>query len=110
MRSILEVIVAVQEQQPATEEELRLTVVALSAMLHLVERSGREVAEAVRDGKPSAKMRADFFLRDHEIRFKSRKMTPADYLGPDHTPGEPENERLRKMAKAVFEKATGETL
>ena len=110
MQSILEIVIAAKDQQPATEEELRLTVVALSAMLSLVERSGRELAEAVRDDKPAAGMRAAFFLRDAETRFKGRKMAPVDYLGPGYTPGTPENDQLKKTAAAVFEKATGQKL
>jgi hypothetical protein len=109
-RTILDIVIAAKEQQPATEEELRLAVVALSAMLHAVERSERQLAEAVLAGKPSAKMRAEFALREAEIRFRFRKMDPAQYLGADYTPGTPENDRLRTMAKALFERATGEKL
>lgn len=109
-RNILEIIIACKEQQPATEEELRLCVVALSAMLYTVEREERELFEAVVEGKPSAKLRAEVCKRETEIRFKAKKMAPREYLGPSHTPGTPENENLARMAKAVFKKATGQDL
>jgi hypothetical protein len=109
-RSILDIVIACKGQQPATEGELRLAVVALSHLLRGVERSERDLVEAVLADKPAAKLRAQFARREAEIRFRSKKMAPADYLGPGHTPGTPENLKLRKMAAAVFEKATGEKL
>lgn len=112
MKNILEIIISCQEQQAVAEEELRLCVVALSAMLGLVERQTRDLVESILkgEGESKAKLLATLSKRDDEIRFKSRKMPPGDYLGPDHTPGTPENLHLRKMAKAVFKRATGKDL
>lgn len=110
MRNTLEIVIAAKEQQPATEEELRLTVVALSHMLYAVERDCRSLTEAVLEGLPSAKLRAGFCKREDEIRFRSKKMPLSEYLGAEYTPGTPENLRLRQMAAKVFEKATGEKL
>lgn len=110
MRSTLEIILAVKGQQPATDEELRLAVVALSAMETMDQMSMRKLAEAVQDGKPTAKFLAGCALREAEIRFKSMKMPVDQYLGPSNIPGTPENTANVKMAKAIFKKATGQDL
>ena len=108
-RSILDIVIAAQEDSPATERELRLALVAVSSMLYRLERSERELVEAVLAGK-SAKLRAACAHREAEARFQVKKLAPEQYLGPDHTPGTPENARLRKLAHAIFERATGRTL
>ena len=110
MRSTLQIIIAVKEQRPATEEELRLCVVALSAMQTMDHMQTRQLIEAVLDGRGSAKFRAECMRREAEIRFKSLKMPVEEYLGPDNIPGTPENGRLVSMAKNVFKQATGEDL
>lgn len=110
MPSILEVIIACKEQGPATEEDLRLTVVALSTMLHLVEDEERQLVEAVLADKSVAKIRARFAQQASERRFKSRKMTPREYLGENYTPGTEANRRLREQSTRIFEAATGERL
>lgn len=110
MRTILDIIVACKDREPATEEELRLTVVALSAMLHLAEDELRKLVEAVLAGNASARLRAGVAQKADEARFKSRKMSPRDYLGDTYTPGTPENERLKQTAKAIFKAATGQDL
>ncbi len=110
-RTILDIVIACKDQQPATEEELRLTVVALSHMLRIVETSERKLSESIAKGAVHrSQMLAGFASREAERRFQARKTPPAEYLGPSFTPGTPENAALAKQARAVFEKATGEKL
>ena len=107
MRSVLEIIIAVKDQQPATDEELRLCIVALSAMQTMDGMQLHELAESVIDGTASAKLRARHVMREAEIRFKSMKMPVDKYLGPRNTPGTPENDRSVRIAKNILKKATG---
>lgn len=110
MRSTLDIIIAVKECQPVSEQELRLAVVALSAMESMDQRALRDLAECVVEGKPSAKLKAQFLLQETETRFKSRKMPVDQYLGPGDIPGTPENSERLRVAKAIYKKATGEVL
>jgi hypothetical protein len=109
-RSTLDIILAVKDCTPATEEELRLALMALSHMLQITERTLHDLAEAVREGKPSAKMRAANELREYELRVKGRKMPPKEYLGPTYTPGTPENAAAMKWANGVYKAATGQDI
>lgn len=110
MRSTLDIIIAVKECQPVTEQELRLAVVALSAMESMDQRALRDLAEKVIEGKPTAKLKAQFILQETETRFKSRKMPVDEYLGPGNIPGTPENVERVRVAKAIYKKATGDDL
>jgi len=108
MRTINEVIIAVQEQQPCTDDELRLTLLAVSAMHQRAERYLYDLAEVIlADELRRARFKAAFQIGEKERTFQARK-TPADkYLGPEHTPGTPENKRLVQMGKNLLKKATG---
>lgn len=108
-RPILDIILAAQCQGPATERELRLALVAVASLMRAAEKSERELAEAVLAGKPSAKLRASLAVGALEARFRARKLPAEDYLGPEHTPGTPENLRLRKAAATLFKRATEKT-
>jgi hypothetical protein len=116
MRSTLEVIIAVEESQPATEEELRLCIVCLKNVLHFTEHSVNEMLDAVELAEEAngpmpmpthLRMRIDECARVRESMFQARKRPMDVWLGPGNTPGNPEYEERRKMAKAVFKKATG---
>lgn len=107
MKSILEIAIAAQEQKEATDEELRLALVSYSHMLSFAELELRELCDAVVEGKPSVKLRAECVRNELDTRFKARKMTPTEYLGKEFTPGTAEHDKLRKMAFNVVKKATG---
>ena len=111
MRSINKIIVAVQENQPVTEEELRFTILAFSAMEFLNSRVIERLVAAI-DAKHQFSMDlwSTHAKKEFEIRSKSNKMPPDEYLGPGYIPGTPEYEQRRSIAKKVFEKVTGEKL
>lgn len=110
MRSMNEIVIAVKEQQPVTDEELRLTVVGLAAIQTFLTGNIRDLAKSVLDGKPSARLRASSALAEDEIRFKSMKMPVNDFLGEENTPGTEANKKLVAMCKNIFKKATGQDL
>lgn len=107
MRSTNEIIIAVQDCLPCTDEELRLCIMSLKARLHFAEHDMDELSAAVTAGKPFAKMRAGFWERDREMRFQSMKKPVEEYLGPANTPGTPEYTQRMAGARALFKKATG---
>jgi hypothetical protein len=104
MRSTLEIIIAVKESKPATEDELRLALLVMSNMEHLVRRELEALAAAVEQDKPSAKLRVGFARKTLETMFYARKKDPLEWLGPENTPGNPEYERRYAMAIKLLEK------
>jgi hypothetical protein len=109
MRSTLEIIIAVKESQPVTEEELRLALLALSGINHFVEHDLNGLIEAIEAGKPAPflKMKAEFCKGTRERLFQGIKKDPREWLGPGNIPGNPEYEARMKIGKAIFKKATG---
>ena len=94
MRSIMGIVEAVSECEPATDEELRLTVVALRGFITLFTRSDFE-------------KKSDLALRMHakhqfEAKFSMMRTDPRKYLGPDGIPGSPGNQQRRKSARGVL--------
>lgn len=107
MRSTNEIVIAVQECQPCSDEELRLCIMSLKARLYFATKAANNLAEAIEMAKPSVKLKAGFWKRDAETRFRSNKMPVDEYLGSANIPGTQEyNDRLR-VAKAICKKATG---
>lgn len=109
MRSINEIVIAVQECEPVTEEELRLAVAALGYMETMDQKTIHEFAELVAENKhkSSIQLKAQFLLQERGHRFKSMKMPVDQYLGAANIPGTIENKARRKMMKNIFKQATG---
>lgn len=112
MRSMLEVICAVKDCEPVTEEELKLCVCCLAAKLHFAEHERDKLVELIEENKPKHLLdfRVGCIKREKEIAFKSSKMPMDEYLGPRNTPGTPEQKVEMKWAKDLFEKATGQKI
>ena len=110
MRSTLEIIIAVKESQPVTEDELKLALLVMSSVDYFLTNDLRQLADAVKADKPSAKMRAGFADGTLERMLAGKKKSPDEWLGPTNTPGNPEYERRLKAGKALFKAATGQDL
>lgn len=107
MRTTLEIIIAVQECQPATEEELRLALVALSGIESFISHDLQDLVDDVIGGKPTAKFRAEYANGTIDRMFQARKTPPDKWLGPNGIPGTPENIAGRAISKRIFKAATG---
>ena len=114
MRTTNEIVCAVKDCQPVTEEELRLALVALSAIDLFTRRDCGELVDQILApcNEPglrlrAARLRAHGAKRALEDSFQALKTAPDKYLGPCHMPGTPEHAAGMRVAKAVFKKATG---
>lgn len=98
MRTVREICIAVQDQQPVTEDELRLSLLCLMY--------DGQMANP-RDFETASEMKLRMRARESYER-RSRMMTadPSVYLGPNWTPGTPENKRQREIAFKVLAAAT----
>jgi hypothetical protein len=93
-RTVSEIVEAVQEQQPATEAELRLALLCLFY-------DGQMSCPHDYAGKTQVhlEMRAK---ENFERRFRMLRALPATYLGPNWTPGTPENTSQRESSKRIL--------
>ncbi len=111
MRSTNDIMIAVRECDPCTDNELRLCITSLQARLYFAEKAADDMVEAIEaavDGKAaSAKLRAGFWRNEAEMRFQSIKMPVDEYLGPGNTPGTPEYAERLSLSKAIVKQATG---
>lgn len=110
MRSTLEIIIAVKDCQPITEQELKIAIMVMSSINHFLEDELRELAKAVEGGKSSAKLRAGFANGTVERMLTARKKAPDEWLGMGNIPGTPEYAERLAGAKRLLEKATGQKL
>jgi hypothetical protein len=113
MRSTLDILVAVNENQPVEKEELRLAIVALSSIHHFVTDSLKNLlvaAEADPNTSGRVKLRVAAAKDTLKQMHQAKKTDPEKWLGPQNIPGTPEHDARLKAAKNLFEKATGEKL
>lgn len=100
MRTVGDILEACQEQQPATEEELRLALLALYYCLHL---------SCPHDYEGKAPMLLELRAKDNfERKFRLMKAEPSKWLGARYTPGTKENREGRGVSKRIlagFERA-----
>jgi hypothetical protein len=102
VRSTLEIIIAVKECAPVTEEELKLALIVMCNVEHFVRRDLTALAQAVKGGRPSVKLIAASAEKTLESMFYARKKDPAEWLGPADTPGTEEFRRRYAGAKALL--------
>lgn len=110
MRTINEIVIAVQEnEKEISEEELRLCVVALQSIVHFYRHDLIKLIEAIRDGKKEGilKLNADFAWKTIESMFNAGKTAPDKWLGEGNIPGTEENIKRRNLGKKIFKDATG---
>lgn len=107
MRSLNEIVIAVQNCEPCTDEELRLCVMALYYRDFQSKWAMDELSVLADKGDSKTRLRALLWLRDADSRFKGGKMPVDEFLGPGNIPWNDEYKRRLRMAEAVFEKATG---
>lgn len=111
MRSTLQIIIAVKECQPVTEQELKYALAALSAIDHFRSQTIDGLIEAAESGNDfQLKFRIASAKQQRESLFTGIKTDVVKWLGPGNIPGSPEQQERLAWAKRVFEKATGEKL
>lgn len=97
MRTVGEIVEAVQERQAVDDDELRLALLCLYYDGQL----GIDVDAETRSA-PALRMRA---RESFERRFRMMKTAPDKYLGERWTPGTAANSEGRTMSKAILSAA-----
>jgi len=97
MRTVSEIVGAVQDQEHATEEELRLTLLCLFYHGQLHSAPDHEDADPM---LLRARVGGEF-----EARFRLMKSRPDKYLGDRWTPGTKANTEGRRVSEAIARKA-----
>ena len=99
MRTVSEIVDAVQEQRPATEEELRLALLCLFYDGTMAAPHDYEDASELK-----LRMRAK---ENFERRFRMLRAEPGKYLGKRWTPGTAENAEGRALSQSVLKAVEG---
>ncbi len=94
MRTIEEITDAVQEEGPVTDIELRLALMAIHYNYSINTHSDFDTVNSIR-----CVIRAK---EQFTSRFNLYKLTPDKYLGPNWTPGTPENKDQRDTSKRIL--------
>lgn len=109
MRTTNEIIVAVKECQPVTEQELKYALISMSSIDYFHKKDLMDLIQAIREEKPIPflKMKAEFAWGTVERMFSGIKKPVDEWLGPGNIPGSPEQQARLAMGKKIFKKATG---
>lgn len=111
MRTTNEIVIAVKECQPVSEEELRLAVASLSSINAFHSMQINKLIEAFGSGSElKLKLRLSALPGHRESMFQGAKAPMDKWLGAENTPGTPENKARLDWAKSVYKKATGEEI
>ena len=104
MRRVIDIAAAVEEEQPVANEELKLALLCYAQWASTVWRQSNDALKRQDWYK-------DFWLKEIGDSFwKMKDADPEKYLGPRYTPGTEEFKQARKVAFAVFKKATGKSV
>ena len=107
MRTLFEIVEGARDGTKPTHDECYFAMLALDALRHFERMDVRTLCEAIAENKPSLKMRGEMTGTESFNRSKKTFATdPQKWLGKN-VPGNPEHDRMRKIAYKVFEKATG---
>jgi len=110
MRSTVDIVCAVKEQTPVTEEELKMALLVMCTTEHFLKRKMEKLLEAVGSGnKFGVKLWADAATRFmRETLFRMHKSDPLECLGPSGIPGNPQHDRMYKAGCALIDKLVEE--
>lgn len=108
MRSALDVMIAVQDNAPASESELRCCVEYLRTTQHFLKAKLTKLCEAVENHRLESFWAAEsrVFLK---TLFDANKAPMDKWLGADGIPGSAGQQKSLEWAKRIFEKATGKS-
>ena len=108
-RTILQICTAVKDnEQDIGENELRLTIAALSAIQHFYRSTLIDIIEAIREDSANLKLKAEFAWGTYERMYNALNTPAAKWLGPENIPGTPEQQKRMRIAKAIYNKITME--
>ena len=109
MRSTLEIEIAVSDNLPATEQELRYALAARCAMYRYVKRGLCKLCDAILADRPNRLLRLKAMNAKKEIEafFAGQKRPVDEWLGPDNRPDSPEHAKLMASGKALVKRVTG---
>ena len=108
MRTLSKIIESAKDGQTPTHDECYWAMLALEALQHFDHMDVRNIATALNEGKPSAKMRANMAMEEGFRRFKTALASnPKEWVGWRNDPANPDYQKMRVTTFKVFEKATG---
>jgi hypothetical protein len=108
VRSTLDVIIAVKESQLATEEELRMCIVAMAAFAYFTDTQLDDLIGDFHHANPHVRaIRLSEAKEWQETKFNAQKKPMIEWIGEHNMPGHPEYEERMKLFKKIAKDATG---
>jgi len=108
MRTLLEIIEAVKDNEEVTLDELKYALLAIDALWHFDKNDLSRLRSKIIEGKPVLSIVCKD-ARDrafHRVKAALEK-NPKEWLGWKNDPKNPEYQEFRKFAFALAKKATG---
>ena len=109
MRSTLKIIVAVKDQEPVTEEELKMALLVMSAVNYFANNKIEALVRSIERNKMREYAVAEA-KKWRESEFEMLKNDPLICLGRSGIPGTPENNEQMRMSRQIYKAVTGEEL
>src|SRR5260370_36126745 len=104
MRSTRDIVNAVKDGQPVSEDELRVALLVMSAVDAFTWRELYDLIEALEQDEPAkAAAKAAFSKNILERVFKAKREDPAGWPGAVQTAGAYEQDRWLKISKTLLE-------
>ena len=103
MRSTLNIIIAVKEEEPVTEDELKMALLVMASVNYFYQKSLRDINEAHKDSKLgwlSFKIKDGVKLIERMIT--AQKEDPLKWLGVENIPGTKEYEERYRLSKKIY--------
>lgn len=107
MRTLFEIVEGAKDSNKPTHDECYYAMLALDSLRHFDHHALMDIYQAGDELKPSLMMRVKGAFPESFRRSKAAfDRDPQQWLG-NNVPENPEQQRMRKMAFKVFERATG---
>lgn len=107
MRSTLSIIVAVKDSMPVTEEELKMALLALSAVDHFRRGTIDRLSDAIEKKSVALGFLSAEAVKQKKFLMEGLQSDPIEFLGVGNIPGNPEYEDRMKFHKKIVKDATG---
>jgi hypothetical protein len=104
MRSTKDIITAVKESQPVTQDDLRMALLVMSTVDGFTWRELYDLIEAVQSDPEQARMKAAFAKGILERMYRAKKEDPETWLGPEQTPGAAAHDRWQQIGRRLLER------
>jgi len=110
MKTLLEIIENIKDNQQVGYEDLKYSVLVLDALLYFEKKVARDLAKAKRENKNAILIYNPEWQETESFNRNKRafSVSPKLYVGENNDPNNPEYQKFRTMGKKICDKVIGE--